>query len=124
MELEGNNKKKAVTDLILKIFKRNTRSGIWISVPMLRERYRISAKDARTIGGIFRKYYRNPHGVDRMFYINDRIRNGGHYLYYITRTRNGRIPRPPLTERALSRHMIGPAYAGAQEKRVEQTEQG
>lgn len=108
MELDRAHRKKAVADLILKIFKKNNKSGLWISVPMLRERYRISTRDSRTIGGLFRKYYRNPHGVDRIFYINDRIKNGGHYLYFITMERDERIPRPPFTDALLPRTYLPP----------------
>lgn len=108
MELDRTNRKKAVADLILKIFKKNNRSGLWISVPMLRERYKISTSDSRTIGGLFRKYYRNPHGVDRLFYINDRIKNGGHYIYYITMTREEKVPRPPLSGSLILKAYLPP----------------
>ena len=87
MTKQNSHAKEFAVQIVTKFLQKQKRNWAWVSVSMLQQQYKLDQEMANILRGVFKKYYRHSRGVNHNFYIYDRVKDGGRYLYLVNTER-------------------------------------
>ena len=83
--------KEVAVQIVTKFLDKQKKNWAWVSVSMLQQTYRLDPEVTTSLRGVFKKYYRHSRCVNHNFYIYDRVKDGGHYIYLVNTQRENSI---------------------------------
>jgi hypothetical protein len=87
MARQSAHGKEVAVQIVTKFLEKQKKTWAWVSVSMLQQCYKLDPEVTTTLRGVFKKYYRHSRGVNHHFYIYDRVKDGGHYIYLVNTKR-------------------------------------